>query len=150
MEDNAELLESLTSADVVTFVKGDKVKVTGGDLVGLYGYVHAVRDDNVVEVMPQLTELTEVLALPPSQLVKTFEVPPLPPHTHKHTPHTPQVLAPPPLQLVKTFEDPSPHPTLLPLPPNPLLDAIFCSLVRVQPYSSRCCLHLESQRTSWA
>jgi len=86
VEDNAELLESLTSADVVTFVKGDKVKVTGGDLVGLYGYVHAVRDDNVVEVMPQLTELTEVLALPPSQLVKTFEVPPPPssppPHTH--------------------------------------------------------------------
>lgn len=61
-------------ADQVTFVKGDKVKVTEGDLQGLWGYVHAVRDDNTVEMMPQLKELTEILPFPPSQLAKTFEV----------------------------------------------------------------------------
>lgn len=71
---NAELLESLVNADVVTFAKGDKVKVTEGDLQGLWGYVHAVRDDNTIEMMPQLKELKEILPFPPSQLAKTFEV----------------------------------------------------------------------------
>lgn len=72
--DNTELLGSLISADTITFAKGDKVKVTEGDLLGLWGYVHAVRDDNTVEMMPQLKELNEILPFPPSQLAKTFEV----------------------------------------------------------------------------
>lgn len=72
----AELLTSVGLADQVTFVKGDKVKVIEGDLQGLWGYVHAVRDDNTIEMMPQLKELTEVLPFPPSQLAKTFEVSP--------------------------------------------------------------------------
>jgi hypothetical protein len=83
-DDNTELLESLTNADVVTFVKGDKVKVLGGDLVGLFGYVHAVREDGIIEVMSQLEEMSEPLALLPSQIVKTVEVPgprPRPPPT---------------------------------------------------------------------
>lgn len=71
--DNAELLGSLVNADNITFTKGDKVKVTEGDLQGLWGYVHAVRDDNTIEIMPQLKELTEILPFPPSQLAKTFE-----------------------------------------------------------------------------
>lgn len=71
---NDELLESLVNADVVTFAKGDKVKVIEGDLQGLWGYVHAVRDNNVIEILPQLKELTEILPLPPSHLAKTFEV----------------------------------------------------------------------------
>lgn len=71
---NADLLGSLISADTVVFAKGDKVKVKEGDLQGLWGYVHAVRDDNTVEMMPQLKELNEILPFPPSQLAKTFEV----------------------------------------------------------------------------
>ncbi len=71
---NAELLGSLVNADTVSFAKGDKVKVTEGDLQGLWGYVHAVRDDNTIEMMPQLKELNEILPFPPSQLAKTFEV----------------------------------------------------------------------------
>lgn len=71
---NIELLSSLLNADVVTFDKGDKVKVTEGDLLNMCGYVHAVRDDNTVEVMPQLREMHEIVPLPPSQLIKVFEV----------------------------------------------------------------------------
>ena len=71
---NAELLGSLISADTITFAKGDKVKVTEGDLKTLSGYVHAVRDDNTVEIMPDLKELNGILPFPPSQLAKFFEV----------------------------------------------------------------------------
>lgn len=72
--DVPDLISSLTTDEAVTFAKGDKVKVTEGDLAGLWGYVHNVRDDGTVEMMPQLKELTEVLPFPPSQLAKTFEV----------------------------------------------------------------------------
>ena len=41
---------------------------------GLWGFVHTVRDDGTVEMMPQLKELTEILPFSPAQLEKTFEV----------------------------------------------------------------------------
>ena len=77
-EEIPDLITSLTAEDTVVFVKGDKVKVTEGDLQGLWGHVQNVRDDGTVEMMPQLKELTEILPFPPSQLAKTFEVKPPP------------------------------------------------------------------------
>lgn len=72
--DVPDLLGLLSTEERVVFAKGDKVRVTDGDLAGLWGYVQNVREDGTVEIMPQLKELTELLPFPPAQLEKMFEV----------------------------------------------------------------------------
>ena len=56
------------------FAKGDKIQVTQGDLKGLDGRVHAVREDGTVEMMPSFKELNDVLPFSVVELTKYFHV----------------------------------------------------------------------------
>lgn len=75
MDDLTQLVASLPEHYLQAnrgFVKGDRVRVVGGELSGLTGVVVGLTHEERIEVKADLKDLTELLVFDPSELTKSF------------------------------------------------------------------------------